>query len=315
MNKRIRTPFSAILLIVISVLRILNLIDVYNQLYHWTIFEFLTNDILNIIRISLTLALAIVLFAKKYDNILVVVIGCQTLLRIAYLVNYFSIANLLSLIADAFLAVFAISVCEQTLIKADLSKIKEIAFKFFYLPAIIYLVSQIYSLIEVISFLNILIILLYAIVLFDLGMWLKDPYSKKQPIVAVEGNSGSFEEEQGEAYCGLGKHILLLLFTFGIWHLIWTYRTTKYLNKSPNAEVYNPTSKLLLYIFVPFYSIYWFYRHGQRIDSFTKSKGLNDSNMAMICLILGIFIPIVACILMQDKINTLCAVKAVNKTN
>ena len=136
-------------------------------------------------------------------------------------------------------------------------------------------------------------------------MWLKDPYLKEKPNIAID-------EEQGEAYCGLGKHILLLLFTCGIWYLIWTYRTTKYLNKTPNAEYYNPANKLLLCIFIPFYSIYWFYRHGQRIDSFTKSKGLNNSDMATLCLILGIFIPIVACIIMQDKINTLCTSKNIN---
>ena len=94
--------------------------------------------------------------------------------------------------------------------------------------------------------------------------------------------------------------------------MIWTYRTTKYLNKAPNAEYYNPTNKLLLCLFVPFYSIYWFYKHGQRIDSFNKSKGLNSSDMATLCLILGIFIPMVACIIMQDKINTLCTCKNIN---
>ena len=142
-------------------------------------------------------------------------------------------------------------------------------------------------------------------------MWLKDPYVKEASITETDENSASNVDEV-EAYCGLGKHILLLLFTFGIWNLIWIYKTTKYLNKTPNAEYYNPTSKLLLCMFVPFYSIYWYYRHGQRIDSLTKSKGLNGSDMATLCLILGIFIPIVACILMQDKINVLCTSKATN---
>lgn len=112
--------------------------------------------------------------------------------------------------------------------------------------------------------------------------------------------------DMSDGYISLGKHIVLCLFTFGIWYWIWIYRTTAYLNRTPNAEQYNPTSKLLLCIFVPFYSIYWYYKHGGRIDTLSHSRNPNQSDMATICLVLGIFIPIVACILMQDRINSLC---------
>ena len=310
MNKKLRTPFAAILLIIIAVLDIFQLID-----------NFLHIDILIVfsaIALGIELVLCGVLFAKKYNNILVIVLGCQTLMPLYYFVRFFSIVNLLDFVAYALLAVFALSVCEQTFVKADLTKIKELFSKLFYLPAIIYLVSRVCYLVTLanrggnISVIGIACILLNGIILLNLGMWLKDPYAKEKPITEPTGNSINSTEEQGDAYCGLGKHILLLLFTFGIWNLIWIYRTTKYLNKTPNAEYYNPTSKLLLCMFVPFYTIYWYYRHGQRIDSFTKSKGLNGSDMATLCLILGIFIPIVACILMQDKINTICTSKATN---
>ena len=64
-------------------------------------------------------------------------------------------------------------------------------------------------------------------------------------------------------------------------------------------------------MFVPFYQIYWFYKHGLRIDSMSKQKNINTSDMATLCLLLGIFIPIVACILMQDRINILCTANTV----
>ena len=124
-------------------------------------------------------------------------------------------------------------------------------------------------------------------------------YPVKAPKTTAQNYGGS------DGYISLGKHVVLLFFTFGIWYLIWIYRTTAYLNRTPNAEPYNPTSKLLLCMFIPFYSIYWYYKHGQRIDTLSRSKNLNNSDMATICLILGIFIPIVACILMQDRINTI----------
>lgn len=313
-TKKIRTPFATTLLIIIVALNVFQFIAF--RLGILRVGMILT--VYSAITLAIELVLCGTLYAKKFNNIVVIVLGCQTLMTLIDFVKYFSLISLLNFAAHALLTVFALAVCEQTLVKADLSKVKEIGNKLFYLPAIVYLVSSVYYSIMIarksvdpgIVFL-IVNRLLYGIVLLNLGMWLKDPYLKEKPISTADGNS-TIDEEQGEAYCGLGKHILLLLFTCGIWYLIWTYRTTKYLNKTPNAEYYNPTSKLLLCMFVPFYSIYWFYRHGQRIDSFSKSKGLNNSDMATLCLILGIFIPIVACMIMQDKINALCTSKNIN---
>ena len=107
-------------------------------------------------------------------------------------------------------------------------------------------------------------------------------------------------------YISLVKHILLSLFTCGIWPLIWICRVTRKLNDAPNVEQYDPVKKLLLCIFVPFYQIYWYYKHGQRVDALAKEKKLDASNMATLCLILGIFVPVVASILMQDRINLIC---------
>lgn len=109
---------------------------------------------------------------------------------------------------------------------------------------------------------------------------------------------------ENEAYCGLVKHILLLLFTFGIWYLIWIYRMTGYLNCVEDEEPRNPTTKLLLCIFVPFYSIYWVYKSAQRIDKLAAAKGIS-SDLSTLCLILAIFVGIIPPILMQDKINAI----------
>lgn len=138
-------------------------------------------------------------------------------------------------------------------------------------------------------------------------------YPAKSRAMSAHYSTNSGIDNDG--YISLGKHIVLCLFTFGIWYLIWIYRTTAFLNKTPNAEQHNPTSKLLLCMFIPFYSIYWFYKQGQRIDMMSKSKNLNYSDMATICLVLGIFIPIVACILMQDRINNICQAKENVKVN
>ena len=105
---------------------------------------------------------------------------------------------------------------------------------------------------------------------------------------------------------GLAGHVLLLLFTCGIWNLIWVYRTTRYLNCTPDEPYRNPGTKLLLCLLIPFYSIYWVYQSAQRIDKLAKTVDVS-SDMAVACLILEIFIPLIPPILMQDKINKIVA--------
>lgn len=110
-------------------------------------------------------------------------------------------------------------------------------------------------------------------------------------------------------YCSLAKHILLLLFTFGIWNLIWIYRTTEFLNCVHDEPPRDPTKKLLLCMFVPFYPIYWVYQSAKRVDRLAAQRGV-PSDIATICLVLEFFIPIVPAILLQDKINTAAAAAA-----
>lgn len=105
-----------------------------------------------------------------------------------------------------------------------------------------------------------------------------------------------------EIYCSLMKHVLLLVFTCGIWYLIWIRRMTGYTNAAEGEEYRNPTKKLLLCMFVPFYSVYWTYKTAQRVDKMAAAKGVS-SDMTTLCLILAIFVAIVPPILLQDVMN------------
>lgn len=96
--------------------------------------------------------------------------------------------------------------------------------------------------------------------------------------------------------------LLLLLFTCGIWLYIWIYRVTGYTNNVEGEENRNPTNKLLLCLFVPFYVIYWMYKTAQRLDKMAAAKNI-PSDLSTLCLILAIFVPIIPPILMQDKLN------------
>lgn len=116
------------------------------------------------------------------------------------------------------------------------------------------------------------------------------------------GEAGVDDVATDRAYCGLVKHVLLLLFACGIWLLIWIYRMTDYTNAVKDEEPRNPTTKLLLCMFIPFYMIYWVYKTAQRVDKMAAAKGVS-SDMATLCLILEIFVPIIPPILLQDKLN------------
>lgn len=110
-----------------------------------------------------------------------------------------------------------------------------------------------------------------------------------------------------DGFISMGFHVLLLLLTGGIWLYIWIYKTTKYLNRTPNEKQNDVTATLLLSLFVPFYTIYWIYKQSQKIDKLSSMYGQNEA-ISSICLILAIFLPIIAPIIMQNKINNLAQI-------
>lgn len=157
-----------------------------------------------------------------------------------------------------------------------------------------------------------LALLTRAIAFAFIGLWATNDLTVQQPITSPDTVSANnttcgnavVSTPVNNAYCDLVKHILLLLFTFGIWYFVWIYRITGYLNCVENEEPRNPTNKLLLCMFVPFYSIYWVYKSAQRIDKLAAKKSVS-SDLSTLCLILAIFVGIIPPILMQEKINTI----------
>lgn len=117
--------------------------------------------------------------------------------------------------------------------------------------------------------------------------------------------------EYGKSYKSLVPHVLFLLFTCGIYYLVWIYRTTDSLNACKNEEYRTPVNKLLLCMFVPFYSIYWTYKSAHRIDTLGYEKGI-QGDTATLNLILSLFVPILPPILMQSKLNSVIMADSVS---
>ena len=113
--------------------------------------------------------------------------------------------------------------------------------------------------------------------------------------------------EHNEMYVGMVKHVLLSLFTFGVYNCIWTYRLTENLNCGDN-QIQSGTKKLLLCIFVPFYRLYWYYNQSKRLENLMRTKDMHTSDFAVVTLILAIFVPIVAAsAFLQSKANEYAA--------
>lgn len=145
-------------------------------------------------------------------------------------------------------------------------------------------------------------IMLFVVIGIDQKVGVIEPIKRR----AANADS-SVQADISSGYFNIVMHVILLLVTFGIWNLIWIYRTTDYLNIIKSEPPRNPVTKLLLCMFIPFYSLYWTYKSAQRIDKLSAEKG-SSSNMAVICLILALFIGIVPPIIMQHKINEIAEV-------
>lgn len=142
---------------------------------------------------------------------------------------------------------------------------------------------------------------MYAKCNYSGGMNMKEEF--KENYSTEDNYSVGVATVKPEGYCDIALHVVLLLFTFGIWFYIWLYRTTRFLNRVQGHEFRNPTNQLLLSLFVPFYFIYWIYKSAQRIDTYARQNGV-QSDITTISLVFAIFLFIISPVIMQDKINT-----------
>lgn len=172
---------------------------------------------------------------------------------------------------------------------------------------IVYASAEVLNLYSLIFSLNSVLYNLLSVFAFGgLGLWMASDYEAYK----LDENK-KYDDDFSSAHFNLAVHIILLCL-FGIWQYFWVYRTTKKLNADKSEEYRSPAKKLLLYILIPFYSIYWVYMSCQRIDNLAKQRGLT-SNISTFCIIFSIFMPFVAWVVMQSRINKICKIQTVNK--
>lgn len=138
----------------------------------------------------------------------------------------------------------------------------------------------------------------------------------KTPSVSRGGNTarpaGSNAAVSADGYnysISIVAFIALWLFTFGIYPIVWIYKTSRFLNNALGREQFSPGVEVVLYLFIPFYGLYWFYKQAKGIGEVHKLRGdYSYSDLSVTALLLAIFLlAIVAAALMQDQINKLSA--------
>lgn len=276
------------------------------------------------LQMAVLIAICVFLFMKKQNIILAILAMVNALLSLTYLSSYVTIfKNLSTLLAVCAWALIGLIILVNCEILPNLANKLSLLGKIFYPVVIIWTVidvllflingsSQIlvYKIFDLLGMHlgreNIFLPIFSAIfvLLLDIGVILVGKWVL--PAQVKEKNGASDDRasfgNSSEFYVSMGKHICLMLFTCGVWLMIWVHKVTKFCNNAKGEEKKSPTKSLLMYLFIPFYSLYWTYKMAQRIDKIAKEKGV-ASDIGTVCLILAIFVGFVPPILMQDKIN------------
>lgn len=103
-------------------------------------------------------------------------------------------------------------------------------------------------------------------------------------------------------YMEMWVHVLLTFLLSIFWIPIWVYKTTKAVNKLDHSAERTPTGAMLLYMFLPFYWVFWQYTIANMLDNHASKHGENADNGAVV-LVFAFLLPIVNIFLIQHRLN------------
>ena len=120
---------------------------------------------------------------------------------------------------------------------------------------------------------------------------------EEKPMKKIKG------EKIGFARRNVGSCIVLTIMTCGIFGIIWLVKICKDLGRLHGDE--NPVgSEVLLYLFVPFYSVYWGYDKGRQMYEDSKKRGGNLTDRKYIYLFMNLmFMQLFTLGFIQTRLN------------
>lgn len=93
----------------------------------------------------------------------------------------------------------------------------------------------------------------------------------------------------GFARRNVGSCVILTILTGGIFGIVWLTKLCKDLNRLHGDE--NPVGgEVLMFLFVPFYSVYWGYAKGKQMYEDSKKRGGNLTDRKYIYLIMNLML-------------------------
>lgn len=314
----------------------LKFIALISYLYNYSYYIDGWNYLQGLVEIVPLIFFACVLLMKKRDIALFIAsiifaAGClfELLLHIHFQSAPIDYLLQLSAIAGSVIVMlFVMSDPVQPVASIDIGGLRKIWF----LPAILIAVNSLANIIRIFYYLNNsyvystytsfaalidVVEYVFPTILTALGvLFLLMDYSKAETVTGISpgqqnGASAGLLKYSPETvknielsslgYFNIAAHVLLLIFTCGIWLLVWIYRTTKSANRVETKPKQSPTAQLFLNL-IPFYNIYWTYCTSQKIDAQAHKVNL-ASDISTLCLVFSIFVPIVPPIVMQAKLN------------
>jgi hypothetical protein len=98
--------------------------------------------------------------------------------------------------------------------------------------------------------------------------------------------------------------IFLCIITFGIYHFIWVHKTTKNL-KRMNEDRTSNAGIMVMFILLPLYNIYWYYKYASKAYLMFHKKGVFIDNFVPVVTLLSCFVPILNFTILASKMNDL----------
>lgn len=172
-------------------------------------------------------------------------------------------------------------------------------------------------------------LILYCIAIAALSFSLEE--KEENPVPAERGQTAEenpFPEQEGEGSAAfyqapvsgtpsfsafsaweeksLVQCVLLSIITCGIYSLFWLYDLCRNI-KRLNGDTSSCVGEFLCLIFIPFYSWYWAYTRGKKINAAAQKYGILSGDSSVLYLILAIigFGGIVLYVVMQNELNNL----------
>jgi hypothetical protein len=299
----------------------LDFIFFISGLYHFRVFNtvnyYKQDLILEFSMYMAKLGFLILLFKpqQKNKNLSLVLLGFLILIELYLHISNILYFDLTYLYDSRGLPFLTISFYIFLYISAILNKMQNKAFKriiiisvlvIFFLILLLSIITF-FDFIGLSIFLSVFNSLVYGLFIIYIGLSFTLPkeaiYQPDEILQKLNGQNYDLLYSKG--YQSIAKNIILSIITLGVYFYIWIYRINVKMKELSDDQT-NAGTSLVLYMFIPFYSIYWAYKKGQQLNEYYLTYNKKTSDYAVVYLLLAIFgLGIIAIALMQSEINTI----------